>query len=306
MIKPKRLVKGDSVGIVSVSSPVKQDVIDRSIEYLSSLGFNVVIGDNIEAQRGYMAGSPEERIHDLHKMFEREDIKAIFCAYGGTSANHLLSLIDYNMIRHNPKIFMGMSDPSVIVLAIHSLANLVTFHGPTGYNFGEGGMTSFTEEFFLKTIMTLEPLGAITNSKWVSLKEGGAEGRIIGGNLTLLQSLLGTPYEPNWEGAILFWEDLFVEYHTIDLILTQFEHAGILKKIQGMIVGTLVECQETEYDTDETLEEIILRLTRDYDFPVLMNVDLGHTDDKITIPIGVKVELDSKSKLIVFEETGVI
>lgn len=308
MIKPKRLSKGDTVGLVSVSSPVEKSVVERSARYLNGLGFNVVLGRNIGAKKGYMAGFPEERVSDLHEMFERKDVKAIFCSYGGTSANQLLKLIDYALIRRNPKIFIGMSDPLVIVLAIHSLASLITFHGPTGYNFGEGGMTPFTEEYLLKAITMPEPLGTMTDSKWKILKRGKSEGRIIGGNLTLLQSILGTPYEPDWDGAILFWEDLFVEYHTIDLILTQFEQVGIFRKIRGMIVGTLVECKETEYDIDETLEEVILRLTRGYDFPIVLNVDLGHTDDKITIPVGVKVKMEfsPERELMVFEEAGVM
>jgi muramoyltetrapeptide carboxypeptidase len=307
--KPECLKKGDKVGLISVSSPVKREVVDRSVKYLEKLGFSIELSKHIFDDIGYMAGTAEDRAQDLNEMFENDDIKAIFVAYGGTSANQMLPYIDYDLINKKPKIFVGLSDSSILNLAIYSKSNIVTFHGPTGYNFGESGMTKYTEKYFLKVLFDPNPLGEIEElSKWITIREGRAEGEIIGANLTLLQSLIGTPYEPNWNDKILFWEDLFVEYHTIDLILTHLRLAGVFDKIKGMIIGKLVECEEKEYTMKETFEDMILRLTKGYNFPILYNVDLGHTDDKITIPIGVKTKLEitSDAKKLIFTESATI
>ena len=291
----KQLTKGDTVGIISVSSPVSKDVLLKSIDYLEKVGFEVKTGKNVLANNGYMAGSIKQRTDDFHEMLKDKDVKAIFCSYGGTSAIQLLSYIDYNLFKKKSKIFVGLSDPSILSIALNSKTKIPTFHGPTGYNFGEGGMTNYTEKYFLKALTNKTPLGIISESKWQSIKEGENEGVIIGGNLSVIQSLLGTSYEPDWTNKILFWEDLFVEPHVIDSILTQFEIMGIFDKIKGMIIGTLVECNEEEFEINESINDIVLRITKNYSFPIISNVDLGHTDDKLTIPIGTKINMVSNN-----------
>jgi len=287
----KQLKKGDTVGIISVSSPVSKNVLQKSIEYLENIGFAVKTGKNVLASNGYMAGSIEQRIEDFHNMLKDNTVKAIFCSYGGTSAIQLLPYIDYNLFKDNPKIFVGLSDPSILSIALNTKTNIPTFHGPTGYNFGEGGMTQYTENYFLKVLTNNAPLGIISESKWECIKDGKSEGIVIGGNLSILQTLLGTEYEPDWENKILFWEDLFVEPHIIDSILTQFKISGIFDKINGMIIGTLVECNEEEFEITESITDIIKRITKEYSFPIISNVDLGHTDNKQTIPIGTKITM---------------
>ena len=287
----KQLKKGDTVGIISVSSPVSKNVLQKSIEYLENIGFAVKTGKNVLASNGYMAGSIEQRIEDFHNMLKDNTVKAIFCSYGGTSAIQLLPYIDYNLFKDNPKIFVGLSDPSILSIALNTKTNIPTFHGPTGYNFGEGGMTQYTENYFLKVLTNNAPLGIISESKWECIKDGKSEGIVIGGNLSILQTLLGTEYEPDWENKILFWEDLFVEPHIIDSILTQFKISGIFDKINGMIIGTLVECNEEEFEITESITDIIKRITKEYSFPIISNVDLGHTDNKLTIPIGTKITM---------------
>lgn len=295
--KPKPLRTGDTVGLVSVSSPVAKKTVDKSVEYLTKLGYSVELGRYILQNEGYMAGTVEQRASDLNEMFRRDDIKAVFCAYGGTSANQILPYIDYDLIRTKLKIFVGLSDSSILATAIYVKCRIVTFHGPTGYNFGEAGMTEYTERHFLRALCNPEPLGEIEElSPWITIRKGSTEGEILGGNLSLLQSLVGTVYEPDWENKILFWEDLFVEYHTIDLMLTHLDLVGVFRKIKGMVIGNLLGCKEQEYQTKETFEEVIRRILTKYDFPILHNVDLGHTDDKITIPIGTVVRLDLNSE----------
>ena len=307
--KPKPLRIGDTVGLVSVSSPVAKETVDKSVEYLAKLGYSVELGNHILQNEGHMAGTVEQRSLDLNEMFRRDDIKAVFCAYGGTSANQILPYIDYGLIRTKPKIFVGVSDSSILAIAIYTKSGIVTFYGPTGYNFGEAGMTEYTEMYFLRALCNPEPLSEIEElSPWITIREGSTEGEILGGNLSLLQSLMGTQYEPDWEDKIMFWEDLFVEYHTIDLILTHLDLAGVFKKIKGMVIGRLVGCEEQEYKTKETFEDMIRRILAKYDFPILYNVDLGHTDDKITIPIGITVRLDlsSNGAKLTFTESATI
>lgn len=302
MKKLKVLSKGDTIGIISVSSPVEKEVVDKTVKYFEDLGYKTKLGKNILASNGYMAGSIEQRVFDLHSMFKDPTVNAIICAWGGTSANQLLQYINYGLISNNPKIFVGLSDPSVLSLAISTKSKIPTFHGPTGYNFGATNLTPYTEKYFFKALSRIEPIGLIEElSKREIIKEGTVEGEIIGGNLTLLQTIIGTPYEPDWNNKILFWEDLFVELHTIDLILTQFDNAGIFAKIKGMVIGKLVECNEEEYTINESFSELIERLTKRYNFPILYNVDLGHSDDKITIPIGVKCKMVLEDKTIQLE-----
>jgi len=291
-IKPNLLSKGDKVGLVSTSSPVSKETVTKAKEYLMRLGLEVELGEHIFDSQNYVAGSPKNRANDINHMYFSSDIKAVFCAYGGTGANQVLPFLDYDLIKSNPKIFMGLSDPCVIALAIHTLTNQITFHGPTGYNFGEAGVTPFTEKFLIKALMNPDPVGLVEpTSDWIALKNGHAKGSLLGGNLTLLQTLVGTRYEPHWDNKILFWEDLFVQHHVIEMILTHFEQAGIFKKISGLIIGKLVGCEETEYQSEETFEKMIRRIFDGYKFPILYNVDLGHTDDKITIPIGAEADI---------------
>lgn len=292
--KPQSLKPGDNVGLVSVSSPVSKEIIKRSCEYLRSLGFSVITSKHILDRKGYMAGSAQDRADDLNFMFSSSNIRAVFCAYGGTSANQLLPLLDYKMISTKPKVFVGLSDSSILSLAINSQANIVAFHGPTGYNFGEAGMTAYTESYFLKALCDPRPIGEIAPiADWTPIIDGTAEGPIIGANLTLLQTLMGTQWEPDWAGKILFWEDICIERHTIDLILTHLVLAGVMNKIKGMVIGRLVECEEKEYELAESFDDMVRRIMAPYNIPVLANVDLGHTDDKITIPIGTLVRIEA-------------
>lgn len=309
LLKPQRLEKGDTIGIVSVSSPVSQEVLNRSGDYWSRLGYSIELGRHVDREFGYMAGTAEERAEDLMGMFKDPKIKAIFVAMGGKSANQLLPLLDFDIIRSNSKIFMGLSDSSILSLAIFACSGVVSFHGPTGYNFGQEGVPPYTERYMLHALTSTNPVGNIEPfSAWKVLRSGKpVEGPILGGHLGTIRSLIGTNYSPSWNGAILFIEEIFVEYHDIDAVLTHFRLAGVLDRIAGLIVGRPVEVGERSYPCKEELETVILRICSGYSFPILFGVDLGHTPEKITLPIGTlaRVETQGSGSLSLLE-SGVI
>jgi len=303
-IKPRALKNGDCIGIVALSEPVDKEQLERGLNRLQSDGFRVKLGKHLFERVGHLAGTDVQRAGDLMEMFTDMSVDAIFCGSGGANGARILPLLDYNVIAKHPKIMLGMSDPTSILCGIHAKTGLVTFHGPVvQYNFS-CVMTPMTVASFQREILNSSKASPFS-FKYISLHGGKATGQLIGGNLTTLQQLIGTPYEPNWEGRILFWEDVCEQPHALDAKLAHFRNAGIFDKIAGMIVGVLEACVENDYPEMPPIEEIILELTEKR-FPIITGVPLGHTDDKITMPIGINVSIDGKKGTFTMEEKGVI
>jgi muramoyltetrapeptide carboxypeptidase len=306
MIKPERLKKGDMVGLITTSYPVSQQIIDKSVKYFEDLGLRVKVSKHAADSIGYMAGTPEDRANDLMDMFLDPNIKAIFINGGGRNACQLLPLLDYHKIKRNPKIFMALSNPSIIANAITAKTDIITFHGPTGYLFGEAGITEFTEQCMKEVIIDGKLIGKVKNISNVELlKKGGiAKGKLFGGHLLTNRALIGTEYAPDWHNVILFLEDCFEELHDFDDHLMHFKLAGIFDKISGLVIGRPEGVEEKLYpSTKETMQDIILRICRGYSFPILYGLDIGHTNDKVTLPIGAIAEIDqSNSSLIITEK----
>lgn len=306
MIKPERLKKGDMVGLVTTSYPVSKQVIDSSVSYLEGLGLRVKVSEHAADSIGYMAGTPEDRANDLMDMFLNPQIKAIFINGGGRNASQLLPLLDYNMIKRNSKIFMGLSNPSILCNAITVKTGIITFHGPTGYNFGESGMTEFTEHCMKEAIMNGKSIGEVKSISNVELLKKGkiAKGRLFGGHLLTTRALIGTEYTPDWHNVILFLEDCFEELHDFDDHLMHFKLSGIFDKISGLVIGKPEGVEEKLYpSTRETMQDIILRVCKNYSFPILYGLDIGHTDNKVTLPIGASTEINqSNNSLMILEK----
>ena len=294
MVKPPRLRKGDPVALVSVSSPVPSPGhLDRMIRYLESLDLRVVPSVHVSATDGYLAGPDRSRLEDFTEAILSPITRAIFFAWGGKGANHLLQDIPYQSFRDNPKIVVGLSDPSCILNALTVRTDVITFHGPTGVNFSEeSGLDPYTRESLIGTLFSDDVRGDLrAHSEWQVLKPGNAAGRLFGGHLSTIQTLLGTPFEPNWDGNILFWEEVGKPARSIDLSLTHFRLAGVFERIAGMIVGRPLGCDDPQTDAEMDLRRTILNLCEPYKFPILFNVDSGHADPKLTLPIGGMVEL---------------
>lgn len=309
--KPQVLKPGDTIAVVVLSAPeaaLNQDNFRAGISYLANKGYKVLIAPNALNKKGYMVDEPNIQANDLAWAFSNPEVKSIFLSGGGYNANRLLPFIDYDLIRKNPKIIIGMSNMCVILNAIWARTKLVSFYGPSViWNLGASeGIDSYSEPLLWKALSCPEPIGEIpilTEREVIS--PGKASGLLIGGNLTSMESLLGTPYEPDWTGAIFFWEDCFMEIHAIDMILTHFALSGVFNKILGMVVGRPLEIKENEFSESLSLPEIIFDICGQYKIPILYNVDFGHNIEKATLPIGVKAEVDCNNKQIKILESGV-
>ena len=310
IIKPKRLKTGDVIGIISpASSPDDLTRINRGVQYLEKLGYRVEVGKNVGSQDGYLAGSDEQRLSDLHDMFKNNHVKAIFSIRGGYGSGRLLDRIDYKLVRHNPKIFVGYSDISALQFAFFAQTGLITFAGPMVAVDFHDEVSTFTEEIFWRTITSNKKIGKLQNprnEKFFVLNKGRAEGRILGGNLALLSSLLGTEYFPNLKDAILLLEDIHEPPYRIDRMLNQLRLAKVFKQINGVMLGHFVDCVEQDPTVKTfSLNQIIIQYFQNIELPVLYNIKHGHIKDNITIPLGLKCVLNASRGFIEIPENAV-
>jgi len=293
MNTPKRLRPRDTVGIVSTSSPPTPEAVGNMKRYFEKRGYSVKVAPNTLARFGFMAGTNKQRADDFNLMLHDPDVRMIVTSMGGAGAVHLLPLIDYETISSDPKIVTGLSNPAIILNAISHMAKVPTFHGPNGVEFGTGPLTRFCEENFWPMVsenLHMPYTFPVKHEMKILRKGEVAEGRLFGGHQRTIQPLIGTPYEPDWKDSILFIEEINDELPKIDAMLAHFRLAGVFDSINGLIVGTPAESYKAEA---ETLEDIVLRNCEEYDFPIVSNVPVGHTDDKITVPIGCLVCLDT-------------
>ncbi|MDO8624292.1 MAG: LD-carboxypeptidase [bacterium] len=341
LLKPKHLRKGDTVGIVSSSAPLAGQVphrVERGITMLRELGFDVRVGKHALEVTGHTAGGAKERAEDIHEFFRDKNTKAIFSFIGGNHSNQLLKYLDFDFIRKNPKVFIGFSDATVLHFALYTQARLISFYGPAVLTqFADNPVIfPYTLEYFEKALMDSHPIGEVLPSRawtdevldwfkkddlkrprkkkkndgWQWIREGEARGPILGGCITSMMHLRGTEYWPDFSGSILFWEIPESERDfargesvaIIDAYLTDLELMGLFGKIKGMVIGRPFGYTRSQI---KQLIEIIRERTSQYRFPVLFNVDIGHTDPMITIPLGVRAKLDSSKQLFVIEESGV-
>jgi muramoyltetrapeptide carboxypeptidase len=317
LIRPKALQAGDTVGLITpssyVSDPDRLALAERTARYF---GLVPKFGKNVRKREGYLGGAVEERLEDLHAMFRDPEVKAVFAIRGGYGASQLLDRIDYDLIRSHPKIFLGYSDITALHLAIQKRAGLVTFHGPIALS----RFTPYTQTYFRKALFETEPMGRVTNPpdsdplrpahSLRTVRPGRARGLLSGGNLTLISTTMGTPYEIETAGRILFLEDVDEEPYSIDRMLTQLRLAGKLDAAAGVIFGECQDCRprdfkpsyESSLSVGEVVDEVLGRLRT----PVLAGLTIGHTDDQLTLPLGVMAELDADRGELIVQEAGVV
>jgi muramoyltetrapeptide carboxypeptidase len=261
-------------------------------------------------ERGYLAGTDEERVEDIHNMFLNDDVKLIICLRGGYGASRLLDKIDYGIIKNNPKIFCGYSDITVLQNAFFHKTGLITFAGPmAGVDFYKD-ISEFTAENFWKSVTSSEPITVNYPGKerLSSYRSGIAEGRLIGGNLSLFSSLIGTEYLPEPEGKILFLEEVGEVPYRIDRMLNQLRLSGYLGKINGMILASFTDCIETDPHRKSLKLKDVMEdyLIKNFHAPVLYNLKHGHINDNLTIPIGVNVKINGTNCSIDFLESHLV
>lgn len=309
-IKPKKLNKGDVIGIISpASSPDDLSKIDKGITYLEKNGYRVEVGNNVGKVHGYLAGSDEERLEDFHEMFRNKNINAIFSVRGGYGSGRLLDRIDFNLIKKNPKIFVGYSDITALQMAIFKKTGLVTFAGPMLATDFSGRVNKYTEENFWKVITNSKKIGKVYNpgkDKFFALRKGRGQGQILGGNLALLTSLMGTQFFPSFKDSILIIEDIGEAPYKIDRLLNQLKLAKIFNEINGVILGRFVDCYETD-KTKKTikLNEVIENYFTRLNVPVIYSFSHGHVKENLTIPFGINCKINTSNCNVEFTENAV-
>lgn len=309
-IKPKKLIKGDLIGIISpASSPDDLSLIESGVRYIEKLGYHTVLGKNVGKTIGYLAGTDAERVDDIHQMFSDKKVKAIFCLRGGYGAFRLLDKIDYNLIRNNPKIFVGFSEITALQMAFLQKTNLNTFAGPMVLPNFSKDVSKYTEENFWRTITSNKKSGRIKFSKikrFSLISSDKFSGIIVGGNLAVFTSLLGTGYLPNLKNKILFLEDISEPPYKIDRMLNQLKLNKVFKKVKGIILGSFVDCNETNVKKKTlSLDEVFQNYFGDLKIPVVKNFPHGHVKDFITVPIGINVKINASKGYFEFTEGAV-
>ncbi len=340
IIKPKKLSKGSVIGIVTPSAPLPAIVpnrYERGLENLRKLGLRIIEGKYARSINGYLSGTPEQRASDINSFLHNSDVDGILCSIGGFHYNQLLNLIDYDQAYKTPKVFLGFSDATVLQLAFWTRCHLVTFSGPACLTqFADyPQIDAYTEEYFKKALFSTEPIGEIKPSKewtdelldwttgedvsrrrkyklnkgWKWINEGKASGRLLGGCLSSMLHLAGTTYWPDFTDCLLLIDipeghklgqgmPLFeVEMHIADL-----ENLGVLDSIAGAIIGRPYGYSDKEH---QALYKLIRDTFGKREYPVLMDIDYGHTDPLLTIPLGVFAKLDSENSLFEITEAGV-
>lgn len=309
-IKPKKLKQGDVIGIVSpASSPEDPLLIESGVRYLESLGYRVEVGKNVGKYWGYLAGTDKERIEDLHEMFRNKKVNAIFCVRGGYGSFRLLNKLNYELIRKNPKIFVGFSDITALHLSLLNKANLITFAGPMLVTNFSQGISPYTEENFWRIITSTKKNGKlkfVETDKLPSINNGIIKGNIVGGNLAVVAAMSGTEYVPSFRNKILLLEDLNEFPYKIDRMLKQLSLNDVLQKLRGIVLGRFVNCQEEDLSKRTlTLGEIIDDYLRELNIPIVYTFPHGHINDFLTIPIGLKIKLNATRGTVEFLESAV-
>jgi muramoyltetrapeptide carboxypeptidase len=307
ILKPPALKKGDVIGIVSpASSPDDFTRIEQGVKYLESLGYRVKLGKHIFKRYGYLSSTDDERADDLNEMFADEKVKAIICVRGGYGTPRLLDKVDYNLIKKKPKIFVGYSDITALQLAIFKKTGLVTFSGPMLAVDIYSNFDSFAEDFFWRILTSRERKLEIKNPNGVelnTLKSGKATGTLLGGNLSLIASIMGTKYQPSFNGSVLVIEDIGEEPYRIDRYLSQLKNSGVLYKINACILGQFTDCAPKEPEKSLTLEQIFNDYLGNLRIPVISNLSYGHIPQKLTLPLGARVRVDAKRQKITIIES---
>lgn len=316
LLKPPRLVPGMTIGVAAPASPPDEPETFRfGLEVIESLGFTAKPAPHLFDRSGYLAGGDAARAQDINDLFGDESVDAIFCLRGGYGASRLLPLLDYERIRLNPKIILGYSDITSLLLGIYAKTGLVTFHGPmatrgySAYSLSELKKVLFDPQ--APVLLAAPPPferaegRAEKENRITRISPGKGRGRLLGGNLSLVSHLVGTPYMPDLAGAILFLEDVDEPVYSIDRLLTHLWLSGAMEKLAGVVFGKFTNVKVSEYRQDRTLEDVLSERLRALGIPSAAGLMVGHIDDQATIPLGCEAEFDAEAATLTLLEPAV-
>lgn len=315
VIKPPRLKEGNIVGLVAPGSFVDKDAVDETVENLRGLGLEAHYTDNLMHKSGYLAGSDENRAEDLNYMFQTDKVDAIMCVRGGYGCTRILPLLDYDLIRKNPKILIGYSDVTALLYALYAETGLVSFHGPVGIS----TFNDYSVDYMRRTIMEPQSKLELVSTdedededayKAYTITEGTAEGRLIGGNLTMMDVMIGTKYDVSYKNKIVFIEEVREEPYRVDRMLTRMRQAGKFDGAAGIVCGVFKKCEvdkdDPSFDESYTLKEVMQDRLGDLGIPVIYGLSFGHIENKFTLPVGINTRLDTSDETLTLLESAVV
>ncbi len=316
-LKPKRLSKGDTLGLIAPGSGVGRYSFEKAVKTIRRLGFNPYYTENLRVNNGFLGGTDQQRVEDIHHMFENKTVDGILCIRGGYGSNRLLAMIDYGIIKNNPKLFMGYSDITALLYGIYSQTGLICYHGPVGVS----SFKDYAENIFFREVVSAKKELVIKRPKsWVEkddkafntliINRGKSQGILVGGNLSVLVSLIGTPFDIDFSGKILFLEEIGESPYKIDRMLTQLLLSGKLAQLKGIALGVFIDCdddpEDNDYDNSVSLEEVLKERLANLPIPIMYGLPFGHIKDNATLPFGVLAELNTEKESLTLLEPSVV
>lgn len=313
VVKPKRLKFGDTIGIIAPSSGISEATLAKSLQNMADLGFKTKVGKYTKSVNGFLAGNDKERLEDLHWAFADKTIDAVWCVRGGYGATRFLPSVDFDLIRKNPKVFVGYSDITALHTAIYQKTNLVTFHGPVA----SSTFSDYPKKHVVNVLMNpsapykieLSPDNIAKESnlyKTEVITKGKARGKLIGGNLSLLTAMAGTPFAlRNTKDKLLFIEDVGEKPYRIDRMFVQLKQSINLRELAGIALGVFEGCNPPD-DVSQTVIDVARDELGNLGVPVIYGLSFGHIRDQFTLPVGIEAEMDTENAMMTFLETTVV
>ena len=305
-ILPLRLKKGDTIGVSAPAGGIKSNTeLNEFRKILEGLDFKVKFSKNCQNKHGYFSGTDEERASDFMNLIQDEEVNGIFFLRGGWGCARILPFLDFDVIKKHPKVIMGFSDITTLINAITTKTGLVTFHGPGG----NSTWNAYSVRYIKKLLIDRELVSYKNkeeDNKIITYSSGSATGELFGGNLSVICSLMGTDYLPNWKNKILFLEDVREEPYSIDRMLTQLKLAGVFNEVNGIVLGNFRKCFAEEPDRSFTLEEVFDQHFSKLSIPIFYGAQIGHARNKFTVPVGVEVVINADQGAIELLEPAVL
>ena len=311
-LKPKALAPGDTIGLITPSSSITEEKLEKAISNMKMLGLKVKLGKHIKAINGYLAGTDEQRLEDLHDMFADDEVDGIWCIRGGYGVGRILPEINYKLIKKNPKVLIGYSDITALLLAIHKETGLIGFHGPLA----SSEFTDYSVKHLKGVLMNPKMSYTIghamdsDDSKDKAyhskvLRAGKAKGELTGGNLTLLAAAVGTDFQPKFKNKLVFIEDIGERPYRLDRMITQLLQGSDLDKAAGIVLGVFEDCEAKKDDRSLSLMEMFEDRLGHLDMPIIYGLSFGHIKNHMTLPVGIEAEMDTAKRTVRLLEKGV-